>query len=258
MYDLSHLKPSRRRGEGGAVKPTTVYRLRDADGALLYVGIAGNPGRRFEQHAGEKPWWGDVATVGLAHYESREAAAAAEMAAIKEERPRYNVVGNRLVISSGSLGTLPAHTRHDLWTFQGRSSGHEVIAEILLGAEVNGTSMSDDWLPDEITASDLFRRWQRKYVGDDGWVDIYWHVAGNVGETAPFQQGWPEHFLTYYTWPVNAEGQRLNWNRLPVLDGRWYSEGTKGGFFQEHTGWKPAPFQARVHVPTVLLQAGLA
>lgn len=61
---------------------TTLYRLYDADGGLLYIGIAGNPGRRFEQHAGDKPWWGQVARTELAHYPTRAEALDAERAAI--------------------------------------------------------------------------------------------------------------------------------------------------------------------------------
>lgn len=238
------------------MKPTSVYRLRNRDGVLLYVGIAGNPGRRFEQHAGEKPWWGEVASIDLEHHPDRETAAAAEMRAIKAERPRYNIVGNRLVVD-GASGITPALAADDTWTFQARRSGYVRRSRLALVPEVNGTSISDDWLPDEISAAELFRQWNRRYVKDDGWVSIYWSVQGDgIGETAPFQPAWGEDFLTHYTWPLNADGERLNWNSLPVLDGRWYSEGTKGGFFQEHTGWKPAPFTDRVHVPTIVEQAG--
>ncbi len=240
------------------MKPTTVYRLRDKSGVLLYVGIAGNPGRRFEQHAGEKPWWGEVANIDLTHFPTREDAASAEMEVIKAERPRYNIVGNRLVFD-GALGVPPVVAPGGTWTFRSQQSGIERTAELVLAPEINGTAMSDDWLPDEIGAGDLFRRWQRRYVKDDGWVDIYWSVSGDgIAETAPFQSAEQEHFLTFFTWPVDADGQRLNWNSLPVLDGRWYSEGTKGGFFQEYTRWKPTPFLSRVHVPTVLAQAGLS
>jgi predicted GIY-YIG superfamily endonuclease len=73
--------------------PTTLYRLADAQGVLLYVGIAGNPGRRFEQHKKDKLWWGDVAAITLEHFQTREEAAAAELAAIRSEHPRYNIVG---------------------------------------------------------------------------------------------------------------------------------------------------------------------
>jgi predicted GIY-YIG superfamily endonuclease len=73
-------------------EPTTLYRLFDDDMRLLYVGIAGNPGRRFEQHAIDKPWWGEVAFVRTRHFETRSDALDAERQAIQEENPRHNVV----------------------------------------------------------------------------------------------------------------------------------------------------------------------
>jgi predicted GIY-YIG superfamily endonuclease len=71
--------------------PTSLYRLHDAQGGLLYIGIAGNPGRRFQEHAGTKPWWGQVSWVSIEHYETRTEAEAAETEAIQTERPKYNV-----------------------------------------------------------------------------------------------------------------------------------------------------------------------
>ncbi|WP_062434940.1 GIY-YIG nuclease family protein [Herbidospora daliensis] len=73
--------------------PTSLYRLFAADGSLLYVGIGGNPGRRFEQHRSDKPWWGDVASMTIEHHPTREAALAAELQAIKTENPRHNIAG---------------------------------------------------------------------------------------------------------------------------------------------------------------------
>ena len=40
--------------ETGSLDRTALYRLSDADGVLLYIGIARNPERRFAQHAAEK------------------------------------------------------------------------------------------------------------------------------------------------------------------------------------------------------------
>lgn len=74
------------------MKPTTLYRLYDERMRLLYVGIAGNPGRRFEQHAGDKPWWGDVAHVRTEHFDTRGDAERAEREAIRDEHPLYNIV----------------------------------------------------------------------------------------------------------------------------------------------------------------------
>lgn len=71
---------------------TTLYRLFDADGELLYVGIAGNPGRRFAQHGGEKPWWREVSETTLTHYDTRAEALMAEREAIQTEHPRYNIM----------------------------------------------------------------------------------------------------------------------------------------------------------------------
>lgn len=79
------------------MKPTTLYRLYDSNDRLLYVGIAGNPGRRFEQHASDKPWWREVARTDLEHFDSREGAATAERKAISAEGPLHNVAHNNCV-----------------------------------------------------------------------------------------------------------------------------------------------------------------
>lgn len=71
--------------------PTALYRLYDADGALLYVGIAYNTKARMEQHAREQGWWAEVSRRTVRLYASRNEAAEAEEAAIESERPRHNV-----------------------------------------------------------------------------------------------------------------------------------------------------------------------
>lgn len=76
--------------EVAARRTTTLYRLFGADDALLYVGISGSPGRRFEQHAASKAWWGRVATIRLEHHSTRAAAEAAERTAIAKEAPMFN------------------------------------------------------------------------------------------------------------------------------------------------------------------------
>lgn len=72
-----------------------LYRFYDANGALLYIGIALQPFARMGQHRREKSWWGEVATVTIEHHHSRADAVAAERDAIKAEKPKYNVVHNR-------------------------------------------------------------------------------------------------------------------------------------------------------------------
>lgn len=69
---------------------TALYRLYGRSGYLLYVGITSDPAARFSQHKADKPWWPKVARKTVEWYGSREAAAAAEIAAIRAREPRYN------------------------------------------------------------------------------------------------------------------------------------------------------------------------
>jgi len=68
-----------------------LYRMYDADGALLYIGITCNPSRRFERHYADKPWYADVAHIALEHFPDRPSVLLAERRAIAEERPLHNV-----------------------------------------------------------------------------------------------------------------------------------------------------------------------
>lgn len=74
---------------------TTLYRAKSDLGELLYVGITAAGLARFREHAEQKPWWQDVAVVELEHHDTREAAAAAEVEAIRTECPRYNIIHGR-------------------------------------------------------------------------------------------------------------------------------------------------------------------
>jgi predicted GIY-YIG superfamily endonuclease len=71
-------------------EPTTLYRFFDARGQLLYVGITSDLPTRLRTHNRLQNWWRDVVRTTLEHFESREAARAAELRAIRDELPRYN------------------------------------------------------------------------------------------------------------------------------------------------------------------------
>ena len=75
----------------GMTAPTTLYRMRDASGRLLYVGISDSFVRRLAQHQRRKDWWSEIASVALTHYPTRSAAEKAERDAIKSERPLHNI-----------------------------------------------------------------------------------------------------------------------------------------------------------------------
>jgi prevent-host-death family protein len=73
-----------------------LYRLYDADGGLLYIGIAENPDTRWKQHAKQSHWWTkvDPSRSRVEWYPGGYDAAAAEKAAIAAEDPPFNVVGS--------------------------------------------------------------------------------------------------------------------------------------------------------------------
>ena len=73
--------------------PTTLYRLYDECGDLLYVGISVDFGRRMGQHSDAKPWWQYVDRVELTHYDTRAEALSAEARAISVELPAFNKQG---------------------------------------------------------------------------------------------------------------------------------------------------------------------
>ncbi len=80
-------------GEGIVSTRQTLYRFWDGEGNLLYVGISVRPWDRWRQHAGDKPWWEEVASVTLESFATRSDVLAAELIAIRSEGPKYNIAG---------------------------------------------------------------------------------------------------------------------------------------------------------------------
>ncbi|MGW1116900.1 GntR family transcriptional regulator [Streptomyces tanashiensis] len=72
--------------------PTCLYRLVDANGTLLYVGISNAPKERWKQHAADKPWWPLVATRVEEWCLERGNAEKAERVAREVEKPRFNCI----------------------------------------------------------------------------------------------------------------------------------------------------------------------
>lgn len=186
--------------------------------------------------------------------------------------------------STKTTQPYPPGTR---WTFTGRRHDHIHTEELALYPEPNYSSITDDYLPDEISAHELWRIWVDKVwnKAHEQWPDLYrpgevtilWTVTTpactGVFEAAPHARTLPmntelvemfgpyeeEHFLTHYKTPVHAEtGEPINWLRLPVLDRGWNETvGDKGGFIQEATGWKPSPLQPTMDVLQIGRAAGL-
>lgn len=77
-------------------KPTTLYRYYDGHGDLLYVGITNTGHGRAEDHVRGAVWWPMAVKADFRHYPTRAAAMDAEMEAIKNEVPRFNIQGSPL------------------------------------------------------------------------------------------------------------------------------------------------------------------
>jgi predicted GIY-YIG superfamily endonuclease len=70
-----------------------VYRLFSSDGSLLYVGITWSAKARWAKHRAKKPWWSQVSLAQVECFDGEREALAAEMEAIRDERPRFNIRG---------------------------------------------------------------------------------------------------------------------------------------------------------------------
>jgi hypothetical protein len=169
--------------------------------------------------------------------------------------------------------TYPADTE---WRFTSKGPrGTEKVGTLELWYELMMDPISDDYSSSETEARELFSLWLDAIREGQRWhpdlgaphVSIGWYVAGEDSATfegAPFaedlyaRQHASEDFLTFYTWPENADtGERLNWLRLPVQDKLWAGHGDKGGFITDVTGWKPSALQSAVDL-RVFEAAGLS
>lgn len=73
-----------------------LYRLYDAAGRLLYVGISYSAIQRMAQHRADKEWFGEVARIEIEKVPGERAAVLhAERIAIVNEKPIHNVKHNR-------------------------------------------------------------------------------------------------------------------------------------------------------------------
>src|SRR6185312_5314251 len=71
-------------------KTYQLYRHYDKAGTLLYVGLCLSVFRRTIQHRTKASWFGDIATITVEHIANSTEAMAAEVEAIKTEKPKYN------------------------------------------------------------------------------------------------------------------------------------------------------------------------
>lgn len=74
-------------------RPHWVYRVFDAAGDLLYVGLTAKPETRMANHRCRAKWWGLAVRIDWQTYPDRATAEQIEADAIFDERPRFNLRG---------------------------------------------------------------------------------------------------------------------------------------------------------------------
>lgn len=124
---------------------TAVYRLYDASGQLLYVGISIAPERRWSEHAREKLWWHLVAEKRVSWHDGREQALIVEEEVERLEKPRFGDT-HRL-----GAGWRSSARKEDPTLRQGVAD----LAEKLRKAISEGQYQPGDRLPSERKMADL-------------------------------------------------------------------------------------------------------
>lgn len=71
--------------------PCSVYRIYNADGDLLYVGVTHRGNQRNVEHVNGKAWASEVARTEWEHLPSRDDALLREIELIRDLEPKYNV-----------------------------------------------------------------------------------------------------------------------------------------------------------------------
>lgn len=74
-----------------------LYRHYSETGDLLYIGISLNHVQRLTQHQKTASWFEQIQRIEIEKFDSRPEVELAEQAAIKAERPLYNISHNQLV-----------------------------------------------------------------------------------------------------------------------------------------------------------------
>ncbi|GEB58903.1 GntR family transcriptional regulator [Streptomyces gardneri] len=144
---------------------TALYRFFNEAGQLLYVGVTGNPEKRWADHRrfAATTWWPLAARVTVKWYEAREEATAAELRDIRTKAPLYNAGGAPSPLRELAPDEkLCPHTSHgkffretgDRFNVQ-RMHMHEAVADVLAGDIRDGRLVKGSKLP---TATELVAR----------------------------------------------------------------------------------------------------
>lgn len=162
-------------------RQAAVYRLYDANGALLYIGSSYNPERRYRDHY-PKPWWPLVARRVEEWHPSKEAAYVAEMAAIAAEAPVHNEMGTpRYVPPSEKAAARRSHLAGEL-TVKG------IMAKFGISRQSLHTYRQRPDFPSSVSRPGTGGlRWRENEVA--AWFEANPPSQGKRTDLAPQQQG---------------------------------------------------------------------
>lgn len=123
------------------IRVPAIYRMYDREGLLLYVGQSVDPGSRIRNHRAEKPWWKEVARIEIQHVRHASELTRLEVDAIRNERPLYNVVMQRVSTSQRSIeqrrAEMRAAKRREA-AEQEEQSIHDAVADRVCGGVIWG------------------------------------------------------------------------------------------------------------------------
>jgi len=73
---------------------TALYKHKNAEGHIIYVGVAKNIGARSAQHLGNSEWQAEIASIDVEWYKNSLLAELMEIKLIKSLRPKHNRAHN--------------------------------------------------------------------------------------------------------------------------------------------------------------------
>jgi len=118
-----------------------VYRMFDAEGRLLYVGMTQDAGARFGDHAAKR-WFPLVANIALEWFPTKASARLAEVRAIGTERPRYNKADR-----NSTVRELHSHS----------AVREPEPTEVLAAVSRSERDVAEPAVPDRVTLSEAVR-----------------------------------------------------------------------------------------------------
>lgn len=137
-------------------KPCELYRHFDADGRLLYVGIAWCTTERLMGHKSGSHWFGQITRIEIERFPTRRGALDAETTAITNENPVFNIQSEVRRGSNCLSDEAKAEKRE--WARRALAAGVKVRANAALGA-LKATALAAE-------QGDFERaRWSTAYLG---------------------------------------------------------------------------------------------